>query len=75
MNPRGDTIPFGPAWIEMLRTIVQRDRIEVQAGPGDSMEAKSPNSQKWMQIQVPGGKAAFPSTAERDAALIRIQTP
>lgn len=70
-----DLIPYGPAWIEMLREIVQRDGQAVRAGAGDSIEALSLRTNEWMPIRLPDGGTAFPTTRERDQALTRIQTP
>jgi len=70
-----EPIPFGPAWIGMLREIVQRDGQAVRSGAGNSIEARSLRTNEWMPIRLPDGTTEFPSTTERDQALARIQTP
>lgn len=75
------TKPFSeltlPEWAEFIREIVQREGRAVRAGAGNNtIEAKSLTKNEWFTLPLPpDGKPHFPTTADRDQALARIQTP
>lgn len=74
------TKPFAeltlPEWTEYMRELIQREGHAVRAGEGNAtIEAKSLRTNEWLSLPLPGGKPEFPTTAERDKALARIQAP
>lgn len=64
-----------PEWTEYMREIVQREGRAVRKGPANTIEAKSLKTNDWLSLPLPNSKPHFNTTAERDAALVRIQTP
>lgn len=66
-----------PEWADYMRELVQREGRAVRAGAGNTtIEAKSLTTDHWYSLPLPpDGKPFFTTTAERDAALARIQTP
>lgn len=65
-----------PEWTEYMRELIQREGRPVRAGAGNNtIEAKCLFSNDWLSLPLPDGKPHFTTTAERDAALVRIQTP
>lgn len=63
-------------WTEYMRELIQREGRPVRAGAGNNtIEAKCLFSNDWLSLPLPDGKPHFATTADRDAALARIQTP
>lgn len=63
-----------PEWTEFMRELIQREGRAVRAGRDNTIEVQSFNTGEWHSINLPHGKPFFTTTAERDAALKRIQT-
>ncbi|MFA6962408.1 MAG: hypothetical protein WC205_16760 [Opitutaceae bacterium] len=64
-----------PEWTEFMRELIQREGRAVQAGRDNTIEVQSFNTGEWHTINLTNGKPFFTTTAERDTALARIQTP
>ncbi|MDF3059398.1 MAG: hypothetical protein K0R17_3613 [Rariglobus sp.] len=65
-----------PEWTEYMRELIQREGRAVRAATGNNtIEAKSLTENDWFSLPLPNGEPHFATTAERDQALTRIQTP
>lgn len=63
-------------WTEYMRELIQREGRAVRAPAGNNtIEAKSLTENDWLSLPLPNGEPHFATTAERDQAFARIQTP